>query len=186
MGGSEGKWALRERIASKRPGAKNSAVGARLTLGVVGAPGPACYSSPVEAPKPAPGGDCPFCARTSGEHLAANELAVAFPDGFPVNPGHALVVPRRHVASYFDLTEHEQAAVWRLVAQVKEQLDRDRGPDGYNVGINAGAAAGQTVWHAHVHLIPRYPGDVEDPRGGVRWVIRARAPYWKDAGQDTT
>lgn len=168
-------------IASKRPEAKDSAGSRRLTLGVVGPPGAAWYSSAVEPPETAPGGDCPFCARaTSGEHLAANELAVAFPDGFPVNPGHALVVPRRHVASYFDLTEHEQSALWRLVSQVKQQLDRDREPDGYNVGINAGAAAGQTVWHAHVHLIPRYPGDVEDPRGGVRWVIRARAPYWKE------
>jgi diadenosine tetraphosphate (Ap4A) HIT family hydrolase len=84
------------------------------------------------------------------------------------------------VADYFELEPDEIAAVWELVTSVKAALDRERSPAGYNVGINAGKAAGQTVWHAHVHVIPRYPGDVEDPRGGVRWVIRARAPYWKE------
>ncbi len=129
----------------------------------------------------APDGDCPFCARIAGGEVSAEEpLAAAFPDGFPVSPGHTLVVPRRHVADFFQLTAEERAAVFRLVAAMKEQLDRERTPAGYNVGVNAGEAAGQTVWHAHVHLIPRYRGDVEDPRGGVRWVVRARAPYWKE------
>jgi diadenosine tetraphosphate (Ap4A) HIT family hydrolase len=84
------------------------------------------------------------------------------------------------VADYFELGEEEQAALWRLVAEVKTRLDREHHPSGYNVGINVGPAGGQTVWHAHVHVIPRFEGDVEDPRGGVRWVIRARAPYWKE------
>jgi diadenosine tetraphosphate (Ap4A) HIT family hydrolase len=126
--------------------------------------------------------DCPFCARlASGEITAGEDLAAAFPDGFPVSPGHTLVVPRRHVSDFFQLTAEEQGTVWRLVAAMKERLDQERAPAGYNVGINVGAAGGQTVWHAHVHVIPRYPGDVEDPRGGVRWVIRARAPYWKES-----
>jgi diadenosine tetraphosphate (Ap4A) HIT family hydrolase len=85
------------------------------------------------------------------------------------------------VSDFFQLTAEEQGAVWRLAAAMKERLDQERAPAGYNVGINVGAAGGQTVWHAHVHVIPRYPGDVEDPRGGVRWVIRARAPYWKES-----
>jgi diadenosine tetraphosphate (Ap4A) HIT family hydrolase len=128
----------------------------------------------------APGRDCPFCARLAGGEVTLwEDLAAAFPDAFPVNPGHSLVVPRRHVSNFFQLTAQEQGAVWRLVAATKERLDRERAPAGYNVGINVGAAGGQTVWHAHVHVIPRYAGDVNDPRGGVRWVIRARAPYWK-------
>lgn len=126
---------------------------------------------------------CPFCERlAAGELDGGNDRAAAFPDAFPVSRGHTLVVPRRHVADYFDLAEAEQAALWRLVAEVKARLDREAAPAGYNVGVNVGPAGGQTVWHAHVHVIPRYPGDVEDPRGGVRWVIRARAPYWKDRG----
>jgi diadenosine tetraphosphate (Ap4A) HIT family hydrolase len=123
---------------------------------------------------------CPFCARiASGDLALGNQLAAAFPDGFPVSPGHGLVVPRRHVSDYFDLRPEERAAVWALVGELKAKLDLDRSPAGYNVGINVGPAGGQTVWHAHVHLIPRYRGDVEDPRGGVRWVVRARAPHWK-------
>ena len=89
------------------------------------------------------------------------------------------MVPRRHVADFFDLSQPEQADIWRLVAELKGHRDKERAAAGYNVGINVGAAAGQTVWHAHVHLIPRQAGDVEDPRGGVRWVVPAKAPYWK-------
>jgi len=132
----------------------------------------------------AAGAPCPFCSRIAAGNalLGANDLAVAFADGFPVSPGHTLVVPHRHVADYFELTAEEQAALWALAAEVKRGLDRERAPAGYNVGVNVGASGGQTVWHAHVHVIPRYAGDVEDPRGGVRWVIRARAPYWKERG----
>ena len=127
--------------------------------------------------------ECPFCARASAGAglLASNGLAVAFADGFPVSPGHSLVVPRRHVSDYFELTREEQAAVWALVGEVKVALDRERSPAGYNLGINVGPAGGQTVWHAHVHVIPRFTGDVEDPRGGVRRVLRAKAPYWKES-----
>ena len=128
-----------------------------------------------------PSAACPFCDRIAvGDLIAANDSAAALFDGYPLNPGHCLVVPRRHVADFFDLSQAEQADVWRLVAEIKARLDKERAPAGYNVGINVGAAAGQTVWHAHVHLIPRRAGDVEDPRGGVRWVIPAKAPYWRD------
>jgi len=129
------------------------------------------------------GASCPFCSRiAAGEVEPASGLAAAFADGFPVSRGHTLVVPRRHVSDYFDLTAAEQAGLWSLVAEVKRHLDASHSPAGYNVGVNVGPAGGQTVWHAHVHVIPRYAGDVDDPRGGVRWVIRARAPYWKERG----
>lgn len=131
-----------------------------------------------------PDGDrvgCPFCDRIAGDgpFLAAADSAVAFEDGFPVSPGHTLVVPRSHVPDLFDLEADEIAAVWRLVGLMRDELARDRCPDGFNVGVNAGAAAGQTVWHAHVHVIPRYVGDAEDPRGGIRRVIPKRARYWR-------
>jgi diadenosine tetraphosphate (Ap4A) HIT family hydrolase len=122
---------------------------------------------------------CPLCtAAARPDTLAANDHAVAFLDAFPVNPGHALIVARRHVASLFDLSPAEQAALWEFVPTVKAALDARHSPAGYNVGVNVGAVAGQTVGHVHVHVIPRYEGDVEDPRGGIRWVIPARADYW--------
>lgn len=125
---------------------------------------------------------CPFCARiASDQALLRDGAAVAIPDAFPLNPGHSLVVPRRHVADLFSLPAVEQADVWRLVATVRERVLAERHPDGFNVGLNVGAAAGQTVDHAHVHVIPRFRGDVSDPRGGVRWVVPVRAAYWKDA-----
>lgn len=123
---------------------------------------------------------CPFCQRLAlRDLLAENPHAVAFKDAFPVSDGHCLIVPRRHVASLFDLSEEEQAAIWSLLPVLKQRLDARHAPAGYNVGVNVGEAAGQTVGHAHVHLIPRYPGDVADPRGGVRWVIPERAAYWR-------
>jgi diadenosine tetraphosphate (Ap4A) HIT family hydrolase len=122
---------------------------------------------------------CPFCDRiASGEVLESNGVAAALPDGFPVSPGHTLVVPRRHEPDLWRLDPETQRGVWDLVAAVRVRLDRDLGPDGFNVGVNVGAAAGQTVEHAHVHVIPRRLGDVADPRGGVRWVLPAKARYW--------
>jgi diadenosine tetraphosphate (Ap4A) HIT family hydrolase len=122
---------------------------------------------------------CPLCVRAgTAQVLASNALALAVPDGYPLSLGHSLVIPRRHVADLFDLDSDEQAAVWTLVAAVREVVQRSHGPAGFNVGANVGAAAGQTVAHAHVHVIPRYVGDVPDPRGGVRWVLPERADYW--------
>jgi diadenosine tetraphosphate (Ap4A) HIT family hydrolase len=128
---------------------------------------------------------CVFCRRVaSGPLLAYSEHAAAFPDRHPVSPGHVLVVPRRHVEDVFRLAEEEQTDLWRLLARMRSACLAERSPDGFNVGINVGKAAGQTVLHAHVHLIPRYAGDAPDPRGGVRWVMPDRAPYW-EAVQET-
>jgi diadenosine tetraphosphate (Ap4A) HIT family hydrolase len=123
---------------------------------------------------------CVFCHRLAGGELVAeNDLAIGFRDAFPLSPGHCLIVPRRHEADFLALTPEEQAAVWALVAPVRRSIESEWMPDGYNIGVNVGEAAGQTVAHAHLHVIPRYHGDVPDPRGGVRWIIPARAPYWE-------
>jgi diadenosine tetraphosphate (Ap4A) HIT family hydrolase len=122
--------------------------------------------------------DCHFCRFNAGHIRLANQFAVAVLDQFPVTPGHTLVVPKRHVASLFDLPEQEQAALWRQVVQVRTQLLSELTCDGFNVGLNDGPSAGQTVMHSHIHVIPRRHGDVADPRGGVRWVIPGKAAYW--------
>jgi len=119
----------------------------------------------------------PFLALPKSAHLAANALAFAVRDAFPVSAGHTLVVPRRLVATWFDATREEQHAILDLVDVVKNALDASHHPDGYNVGFNAGEAAGQTVMHLHVHIIPRYAGDVPDPRGGIRHVIPGKGNY---------
>ena len=114
----------------------------------------------------------PFLDRPREEWVASNALAFAIRDAFPVSPGHTLVVPRRLVAGWFDANVDERQALFDLVDEVKRQLDAGPSPpQGYNIGINVGEAAGQTVAHLHVHVIPRYRGDVPDPRGGVRHVI---------------
>jgi diadenosine tetraphosphate (Ap4A) HIT family hydrolase len=124
---------------------------------------------------------CVFCDRLSERGVVAeNDLAVAFPDAFPISPGHSLIVPRRHEPDFLALTPGEQAAVWALVASVRQYIESEHTPNGYNVGINVGKAAGQTVAHAHLHVIPRYLGDVADPRGGVRWILPSKAPYWQE------
>jgi diadenosine tetraphosphate (Ap4A) HIT family hydrolase len=123
---------------------------------------------------------CPFCALPPTRVADANALAVAVEDAFPVASGHTLVVPRRHVASVFDLTTDEVAAVMELLVRAKARLDGLYLPDGYNVGVNVGRDAGQTVMHAHVHLIPRRGGDVSNPRGGVRNVIPGKGDYLAD------
>ena len=124
---------------------------------------------------------CPFCSRLQAQDLLVeNELAVALADAFPLNPGHALIVPRRHEPDYFALSDAEQAAMWQLVAQVRHIIKENHRPDGFNIGLNAGQAAGQTIAHAHLHVIPRYKDDVDDPRGGIRWILPERAPYWRD------
>ncbi|MEZ4411174.1 MAG: HIT domain-containing protein [Polyangiales bacterium] len=120
----------------------------------------------------------PFLALPESAHVASNALAFAVEDRFPVSPGHTLVVPRREVTTWFDATREEQRAILDLVEVVKARLDaRDPKPDGYNVGFNVGEAAGQTVMHLHVHVIPRYRGDMDDPRGGVRHVIPSKGNY---------
>lgn len=109
---------------------------------------------------------CVFCSYISNkEYLVENELAFAIFDNYPVNKGHVLVMPKRHYASYFDATASEVEALNDLIKKVKELLENEFKPDGYNIGINVGEAAGQTIFHLHIHVIPRYSGDVENPRG---------------------
>ena len=122
---------------------------------------------------------CPFCHITSEELLIERPLAVARRDLFPVGKGHTLIIPRRHVVSFFETTAEERAEMMSLLDEAKAVLDAEHRPAGYNIGVNDGAAAGQTIMHLHVHLIPRYAGDVPDPRGGVRWIVPATAKYWK-------
>ena len=122
--------------------------------------------------------NCPFCHLTSKvELLSESATTVAFFDGYPVSPGHTLIIPKRHVANYFDLTETEQNSLWNMVNHCKEILTSRFHPDGFNVGINVGETAGQSVFHVHIHLIPRYKGDVENPKGGVRGVIPRNQKY---------
>jgi len=110
--------------------------------------------------------------------LDSNVLAICTRDAFPVTPGHTLVLPRRHVGSFFDATAEERGAMLALLDNAKRQLDSEFGPASFNIGVNDGVAAGQTIPHLHMHLIPRYAGDVPDPRGGVRWLIPGKADYW--------
>ena len=126
----------------------------------------------------------PFTEIPQAEWVASNELAFGIFDAYPVTEGHTLVIPRREVATWFEATDEERRALMDLVEELKHFLDKRFQPDGYNVGINIGQAAGQTVMHLHVHLIPRYRGDVDDPRGGVRYVIPDKANYLADADGD--
>jgi diadenosine tetraphosphate (Ap4A) HIT family hydrolase len=121
--------------------------------------------------------DCPFCRLIPDRILASSAQALAVADAFPISAGHTLIIPRRHVASFFELTEDEVAAVHDLLRRMKDRLDEALKPGGYNIGVNIGAESGQTIPHVHVHLIPRYPGDVANPVGGVRNIIPGRGRY---------
>lgn len=121
---------------------------------------------------------CPFCNLPASRILGGDELALIASDGFPVSPGHALIIPRRHVGSFFETTDAERASLLQLLDRAKANIDAEFHPDAFNIGINNGPAAGQTVPHLHIHLIPRYAGDSPDPRGGVRWVLPDKAKYW--------
>lgn len=120
---------------------------------------------------------CPFCSLERSRVIVQNDFVMAFYDGFPVNPGHTLIVPKRHVANYFDLEREEKEALWEMADYCKTILDNQFKPSGYNIGINIGVSAGQSVPHVHLHLIPRYEGDTPNPRGGVRGVIPTRQNY---------
>ncbi len=118
---------------------------------------------------------CAFCTLPSARVIDENATAMVIRDGYPVSPGHTLLIPKRHTGSFFDLSTQERDDLLALLDCSKRVLDAELQPQGYNIGINDGAAAGQTVPHLHVHLIPRFEGDLPDPRGGVRWVIPAKA-----------
>jgi ATP adenylyltransferase len=122
--------------------------------------------------------DCPFCQISHERVVAENDQAIAIHDGFPVTDGHTLIIPRRHVADYFDLHQSEREAVELLAHECRQKLmEADASINGFNLGANSGESAGQTIFHVHLHLIPRRTGDIEDPRGGVRGVIPNKRTY---------
>lgn len=121
---------------------------------------------------------CPFCVLPQSRVIDRTSLALVVRDGFPISAGHTLIIPKRHVGSFFELEAVERSELLELLDRAKVVLDREFKPQGYNIGINDGPAAGQTVPHLHIHLIPRYQGDRPDPRGGVRWIIPEKADYW--------
>jgi diadenosine tetraphosphate (Ap4A) HIT family hydrolase len=123
---------------------------------------------------------CIFCNLNESQIVEQCDAAIVIRDQYPISNGHTLIIPKRHFESFFDATDDEVIALMHAVRKAKEQLDEEFLPDGYNIGINSGEVAGQTVSHLHIHLIPRYKGDVEDPRGGVRRVLPEKANYWED------
>ena len=121
---------------------------------------------------------CLFCEMTEDRIIDRNDLTYAIRDGFPVTPLHTLIIPKRHAVDYFDLTKEELLAGDELLKKIKQDIQlEDTTVDGFNIGMNAGPSAGQTVFHCHTHLIPRRTGDVENPRGGVRHTIPGKGFY---------
>ena len=122
--------------------------------------------------------NCPFCdTKIQNDLIFGNETAFVIFDRFPVSKGHALIISKRHCASFFDLTSNEQNDCFSLIFKMKKEIQNKYNPDGFNIGINIGKSAGQTIFHVHIHLIPRYIGDVENPTGGVRAVIPSKKMY---------
>jgi len=124
--------------------------------------------------------ECLFCDYSNAERnhiLVENDLAYARWDNYAVSKGHAEIVPKRHVESFFDLTDDELSSVYQLAKEAKAQIASLFSPDAYNIGVNDGEAAGRTIHHLHIHIIPRYTGDVENPRGGVRHIIPGKGNY---------
>ncbi len=122
---------------------------------------------------------CPFCHLDAVRIILDSEFAVAIYDCFPVSLGHVLIIPKRHISSFFDATVEEQQDLLSLLSRARLYLQEQYSPTGFNIGINDGMTAGQTVMHLHVHLIPRYAEDQADPRGGVRWIFPDKAKYWE-------
>lgn len=123
---------------------------------------------------------CLFCDKDNPKRhrlILENELFYSRWDNFPVSNGHAEVVPKNHIESFFDLTSEELPQMYNLIKKTKEIIDKKYSPDAYNIGINEGEAAGRTIHHLHVHIIPRYKGDVENPKGGVRHIIPGKGGY---------
>lgn len=130
----------------------------------------------VQEKKRDPNNPCLFCKDPRGVSLE-RELAYSARDTYAVSPGHTLVIPRRHVADFFELTPEEINTCMELIIEERKLLDEEFQPDGYNIGVNVGLAAGQSIFHVHIHIIPRYEGDVENPQGGVRHVLPKKAHY---------
>ena len=122
---------------------------------------------------------CPFCALVvQKQYENESTLSVSFKDKYPVSPGHTLIIPKRHETDFSLLTQEEQTDIWDLANKAINEIKNTLNPAGFNIGVNINEAAGQTVGHAHMHVIPRYEGDMADPRGGIRYVIPDKADYW--------
>ena len=121
---------------------------------------------------------CPFCTLLQARIIDASSYGLVVRDAFPISPGHTLIIPKRHAGSFFNLSSEEREDLMSLLGTAKANVEAEFKPDGHNIGINDSLAAGQTVPHLHIHLIPRYKGDMPDPRGGVRWIIPDKADYW--------
>jgi diadenosine tetraphosphate (Ap4A) HIT family hydrolase len=162
----------------RQPGQKAQAsVGSKIRRGVIRAA--RLHGMANMNDQQSSGSACQFCALPEERIISQTAHGFLVRDGFPVSPGHSLIISRRHVGSFFDLTEAERNDLTALLNAAKVAADEEFHPCAYTVGINDGIAAGQTVPHLHIHLIPRFDGDVPDPRGGVRWVIPNRAKYWR-------
>ena len=121
---------------------------------------------------------CPFCKKVEKRKLASNQYAFVIRDSYPVTKFHSLIIPKSHKKNYFDLTKEEMNSCYELLIAEKESLKKlDSSIKGFNIGINIGKVAGQTIDHAHIHLIPRRQGDIKDPSGGVRGVIPEKQKY---------
>lgn len=120
---------------------------------------------------------CPFCSITKDQIIKENELVYAIYDKYPVNQGHILIITKEHIKDYFEASPEVKKALFKLMEKCKIYLDNKYNPDGYNIGLNCGKEAGQTIMHLHLHIIPRYEGDIEDPTGGVRGVIPQKRVY---------
>jgi mutator protein MutT len=127
---------------------------------------------------------CPFCGLSKDQLFYDGKLVVGIWDSHPASPGHALLIPKRHAPTLFDATPEERAELMAAVDKARQAIEKTRAPDGYNIGFNIGEAAGQTVFHAHLHVIPRYAGDAPNPRGGVRKVLRGRTAQAAGGGYD--
>jgi diadenosine tetraphosphate (Ap4A) HIT family hydrolase len=121
---------------------------------------------------------CLFCNLPDSRIIASSPLAMVIRDAYPISPGHTLIIPKRHISSFFESNNEERLELLNLLDQARLKLLTEFNPTAFNIGINDGAAAGQTIAHLHIHLIPRYINDQPDPRGGVRWVIPEKAKYW--------
>jgi len=132
----------------------------------------------IEQTALAEGEECRFCLSKPGRRIMIEgKYSFAAWDRHPASEGHFLVMPYRHFSDYFDINDEEREELWRLVAEGKKIADEKHNPDGYNIGINVGQWAGQSIPHLHIHVIPRYKGDVENPKGGVRGVIPQNKLY---------
>jgi diadenosine tetraphosphate (Ap4A) HIT family hydrolase len=121
---------------------------------------------------------CTYCTLSESRIIDQSPLTLVFRDVFPVSPGHTLIIPKRHVESYFDLTDQEREDMTFMMMRAKNALKTELSPHAFNIGINEGFAAGQTVTHINMHLIPRFKGDVPEPRGGIRWIFPDKAVFW--------